>query len=103
MPSRYRSLPAPQAVSFPPATGESWSPRPESTAGRSSRPNCHIFVIAYPSISLLVETIIQRAYGVLLLLTLVSALPHARRYFLSERWGGYGQRGLLVDAVQNPI
>src|SRR5262249_25613221 len=54
-------------------------------------------------ISPLVETIIQRAYGVLLLLTLVSTLPHARRYFLSERWGGYGQRGLLVDAVQNPI
>lgn len=42
------------------------------------------------------------AYGVLLLLTLVAALPHARRYFQSERWGGYAQSSRWIDAVQNP-
>ena len=57
----------------------------------------------YPSISPSVETFVQRAYGALLLATLLSALPHARRYFVSERWGGYGQRAFIVDAVQNPI
>jgi hypothetical protein len=30
-------------------------------------------------------------------------LPHARRYFLSERWGGYAQRGPWVDPLQNPV
>jgi hypothetical protein len=39
----------------------------------------------------------------MLLATLTCALPHARRYFLGERWGGYGQRGVLVDTVQNPV
>jgi len=39
---------------------------------------------------------------VLQLLTLLSTLPHARRYFLSERWGGYAQSTRAVDAVQNP-
>lgn len=60
-------------------------------------------MIWYPTISPVVETVVQRAYGVLLLATLVTALPHARRYFMSERWGGYGQRAAMVDAVQNPI
>ena len=38
-----------------------------------------------------------------MLATLAGTLPHARRYFLSERWGGYGQRAFIVDAVQNPL
>ena len=46
---------------------------------------------------------LRLAYGVLLLATLVRALPDARRYFLSERWGGYGTRGWAVDTIQNPI
>jgi len=40
---------------------------------------------------------------VLLLGTLVMALPHARRFFLSERWGGYGQAIWDVDILQNPV
>jgi len=47
--------------------------------------------------------IIRVAYGVLLLATLGSTLPHARRYFLGERWGGYGERGWRVELVQNPV
>src|SRR5438105_12820998 len=30
-------------------------------------------------------------------------LPQARRFFLSERWGGYAESSRAVDAVQNPI
>ena len=43
------------------------------------------------------------AYGALLLGTLLQALPHWRRFFMSERWGGYAKSGRDVDAIQNPI
>jgi len=56
----------------------------------------------YPSLSAVVLDVIRVAYGVLLLATLAAALPHARRYFLSERWGGYGESRPAVDALQNP-
>jgi len=46
---------------------------------------------------------IRIAYGVLMLLTLAASLPHARRYFVSERWGGYAQSTPWIDAVQNPF
>ena len=35
--------------------------------------------------------------------TLVPALPEARRFFLSERWGGYARSSRDVDASQNPV
>ena len=57
----------------------------------------------FPALSPAVIHFIRAAYGALLLATLASVLPHARRYFLSERWGGYAQRGPWVDPVQNPI
>lgn len=41
--------------------------------------------------------------GVLMLLTLLRTLPLAKYYFISERWGGYGERGWRVDLVQNPV
>ncbi|HEX8027871.1 MAG TPA: hypothetical protein VF491_05390 [Vicinamibacterales bacterium] len=41
--------------------------------------------------------------GLLMLLTLIRLVPDARRYFLSERWGGYGERGWRVDLIQNPV
>ena len=55
-----------------------------------------------PTLSADVQAWIRVAYGVLQALTLIAAVPHARRYFLSERWGGYAQSGPAVDAVQNP-
>lgn len=58
--------------------------------------------LLHPSLGPAVLHFIRAFYGVLLLATLVAALPHVRRYFLSERWGGYGQRGPAVDALQNP-
>jgi hypothetical protein len=49
------------------------------------------------------QELIRTAYGVLMLLTLVAALPHARRYFMSEKWGGYARSSALSDALQNPL
>lgn len=43
------------------------------------------------------------AYGVLIAGTLLLALPHWRRFFLSERWGGYAQSAPDVDFVHNPL
>ena len=57
----------------------------------------------YPSISPAVLDFIRSAYALLLTATLVAAMPHARRYFLSERWGGYAESGHWIDWVQNPV
>jgi hypothetical protein len=43
------------------------------------------------------------AFGVLLTGTLLSTLPQWRRFFMSERWGGYAQSSRDVDIIQNPI
>lgn len=56
----------------------------------------------YPTLSAGLQAFVRSAYGALLLLTLSAALPQARRYFQSERWGGYAQSSAWVDAVQNP-
>jgi hypothetical protein len=37
-----------------------------------------------------------------MLLTLGAALPQARRYFRSERWGGYAESSPSVDVLQSP-
>jgi hypothetical protein len=41
-------------------------------------------------------------YGILLFGTLVLALPHWRRFFVTERWNGYARSSRWTDAVQNP-
>jgi len=61
----------------------------------------HVF--SYPTLSLDVQALIRASYGVLMLLTLGAALPHARRYFFGERWGGYTESGRLANVVQNPV
>ena len=55
-----------------------------------------------PDLSASTQTFIRAAYGVLMVATLVQALPEARRFFLSERWGGYAQSSRAIDAIQNP-
>ncbi len=60
-------------------------------------------LLEYPTLSPDIQAFVRAGYGVLMLLTLVAALPHARRYFRSEKWGGYAQSGPLVDAIQNPV
>jgi hypothetical protein len=59
--------------------------------------------LLYPSLGASVLDFVRAAYGLLLTATLIAALPHARRYFLSERWGGYAEHGRWTDRVQNPI
>ena len=54
-----------------------------------------------PAISDTTLAFVRVAYGVLLAGTLLQALPQARRFFLSERWGGYAQSSRAVDAIQN--
>jgi hypothetical protein len=49
------------------------------------------------------QTFIRVAYGALMLGTLLWALPHWRRFFMSERWGGYAESSRDVDFIQNPI
>ena len=57
----------------------------------------------FPVLSGSTQTFIRAAYGLLMLATLGQALPQARRFFLSERWGGYAERGSFVDWLQNPV
>ena len=49
------------------------------------------------------EALIRGAYGVLMVATLLQMLPEARRFLLSDRWGGYAKSAPDVDAVQNPV
>ena len=60
-------------------------------------------MIFFPSLSLEVQALVRAGYGVLMLLTLGAALPHARRYFFGERWGGYTESSRLANVVQNPV
>ena len=53
--------------------------------------------------SLELQSLVRAACGLLMLLTLLAALPHWRRYFLGERWGGFTESGAITDAVQNPF
>ncbi len=57
----------------------------------------------HPELSLSVQAFMRVAYGILLCGMLILALPSWRRFFLSERWGGYGQLLREVEIVQNPI
>lgn len=56
-----------------------------------------------PDLSPHLQAFLRAGYGCLLLLTLVWALPHWRRFFMSERWRGYAESKRSVDAIQNPI
>jgi hypothetical protein len=48
------------------------------------------------------HTVIRIAYGLLMLGTLLWALPQWRRFFMSERWGGYAESSREIDFIQNP-
>lgn len=57
----------------------------------------------FPQLGASTQAFIRAAYGLLMAATLVQALPEARRFFLSERWGGYARSSRDVDASQNPV
>lgn len=46
---------------------------------------------------------IRFLYGLLMLATLVMVAPQAKRFFISEKWGGFGQSSPYVDSIQNPV
>ncbi len=55
-----------------------------------------------PTLSPPVQSLLRCSYGVLLLLTLAQASLQARRFFVSDRWGGYTRSDRRVDLAQNP-
>lgn len=56
-----------------------------------------------PDLGLGTQALIRGSYGVLMMATLLQALPEARRFFLSERWGGYAKSQADIDLIQNPL
>ena len=56
-----------------------------------------------PDLGIATQSLIRAAYGVLMVATLLQALPEARRFFVSERWGGYAKSQPDVDLIQNPL
>ena len=54
-----------------------------------------------PQLNVTTQTFIRISYGTLLFGTLLIALPHARRFFISEKWHGYAQSRALTDMIQN--
>lgn len=54
-----------------------------------------------PDLSLPAQAFVRTAYGVLQLATLVWALPHGRRFFVSERWGGYAESSRWRDVIHS--
>lgn len=57
----------------------------------------------HPHLSTATVSAIRSAYGILLGLFLLHTVPHARRFFVSDRWRGYAKSSPAVDAIQNPI
>jgi hypothetical protein len=55
-----------------------------------------------PDLSPSLQSAVRSAYGILMLLTLVWAWPHRRRFFLSERWNGYAESRPGVDLLHRP-
>ncbi len=56
-----------------------------------------------PDLSLTTQAFVRIAYGIMLFGMLSITLPQGRRFFLSERWGGYARSSRDVDAIQNPV
>ncbi|MBI3125998.1 MAG: hypothetical protein HYZ11_00150 [Candidatus Tectomicrobia bacterium] len=56
----------------------------------------------FPALSIPTQTFFRAGYGIFLLGTLLSVLPHARRYFLGERWGGYAYSDWTVNLLHHP-
>lgn len=55
-----------------------------------------------PDLSFEVQALFRFAYGILLGSFLLSLLPHGKRFFLTERWGGYGKSSFAAHCLQNP-
>src|SRR5262249_19589603 len=69
----------------------------------ATRPRAPTAGAVVPELSVAAQAAFRSLYGALLLLTLLWTLPQARRFFVSERWGGYAESSPAVDRIQNPI
>lgn len=58
---------------------------------------------AIPILSVPALNLVRSGYGLLLLLTLLHALPNARRFFLTQAWGGYTDDTWRERMLQNPV
>ncbi|HKG47392.1 MAG TPA: hypothetical protein VKB02_11730 [Pyrinomonadaceae bacterium] len=56
----------------------------------------------FPALNPSTQAFIRVAYGLLMLGTLLWALPQWRRFFVSERWGGYAESSREIDFILNP-
>ena len=57
----------------------------------------------WPELDLPVQLLYQRVYAVLLALTLLHQIaPNARRFLVSDRWGGYARSSPVVDIMHRP-
>lgn len=57
----------------------------------------------WPELDLPVQLLFQRLYGIFLALTLLHQIaPNARRFLVSDRWGGYAQSSPSVDFLHRP-
>lgn len=56
-----------------------------------------------PELSVPAQNFFRMAYGILLFASTIMAARHGRRFFMSERWGGYAKSSWDVDLVQNPV
>src|SRR5262245_11021579 len=57
----------------------------------------------WPHLSDNLLTFFRSATGVLTFWSLALTLPHARRFFLREKYGGYGESSHYVESIQNPV
>ena len=55
-----------------------------------------------PDLSPALQGLLRTGYGVLLLGTLLMTWPHARRFFASERFGGYALASPVGDRIHSP-
>src|SRR5438094_8354544 len=55
-----------------------------------------------PELSPTVEAFVRTTYGALLTGVLLLPVRDARRFFVSDRWGGYAISSPTVDQFQNP-
>jgi hypothetical protein len=56
----------------------------------------------WPALTYDTQAAIRFGYGICMVATLALTLPNARRFFVSERWGGYARASRDVDLIQNP-
>ena len=56
-----------------------------------------------PELTEATQIVFRVLYGVLLFVSLLLALRNGRRFFLSDRWGGYAKSSPGVDFLHNPF